>query len=128
MKPVHRRTVLLGALAATATPAFAQGKGEVIIATTGGLMEKSLQDDFYKRFETETGIRVRSVPIELPDQWARAMAGARSGSVPFDIRSRKRPSRPAPPDGLFTGRLTLLRAWQLDHLLRRRPDERNRSS
>jgi spermidine/putrescine-binding protein len=87
MKPVSRRSVALGALslaAAGASPAFAQSK-EVIIATTGGLMEKSLQENFYKRFEADTGIRVRSVPIELPDQWARAAAGARSGKVPFDI-------------------------------------------
>ncbi|BBK36918.1 ABC transporter substrate-binding protein [Allostella sp. ATCC 35155] len=83
---VSRRAILAGAavLAALAQPAFAQ-KGEVVIATTGGLMEKSLQEHFYKRFEAETGIRVRSVPIELPDQWARAVAGARSGNVPFDI-------------------------------------------
>jgi len=52
---------------------------------TAGLMEKSLQDHFYKRFETEQGIRVRSVPIELPDQWARAVAAARTNTAPFDI-------------------------------------------
>jgi mannopine transport system substrate-binding protein len=76
---------LTAAGATLGTPAFAQGKGEVIIATTGGLMTTALQDNFYKRFEAETGIRVRAVPIELPDQWARAEAGARSGSVPFDV-------------------------------------------
>lgn len=87
MSRVSRRGLLFGAmaLAATALPAAAQQKGEVIIATTGGLMERSLQEHFYKRFESETGIRVRSVPIELPDQWARAVAGSRSGNVPFDI-------------------------------------------
>ena len=80
------RRALLGiaVLAASAGAAFAQSK-EVIIATTGGLMERSLQEHFYKRFEQETGIRVRSVPIELPDQWARAVAGTRSGNVPFDV-------------------------------------------
>ena len=26
-----------------------------------------------------------SVPIELPDQWARAVAAARTGTAPFDI-------------------------------------------
>lgn len=83
---MNRRSILgAAALASVARPAFAQSKGDVIIATTGGLMEKSLQEHFYKRFESETGIRVRSVPIELPDQWARAVAGARSGNVPFDI-------------------------------------------
>ena len=88
---ISRRNVVAGGLALSAValagwslPAAAQ-KGDVIIATTGGLMEKSLQEHFYKRFEAETGIRVRSVPIELPDQWARAVAGARSGNVPFDI-------------------------------------------
>ena len=74
------------AAAAAAAPAggIAQTK-EVIVAATGGLMERSLQEHFYKRFEAQTGIRVRSVPIELPDQWARAIAGARAGNVPFDI-------------------------------------------
>ena len=53
---VSRRNVLAGALvlSALALPAAAQ-KGDVIIATTGGLMEKSLQEHFYKRFEAETG-------------------------------------------------------------------------
>ncbi|WP_019015441.1 extracellular solute-binding protein [Elioraea tepidiphila] len=82
---MKRRAFTAAALAAFATrPALAQ-RGEVIIATTAGLMERSLQEHFYRRFERDTGIRVRSVPIELPDQWARAVAGARTGNVPFDI-------------------------------------------
>jgi mannopine transport system substrate-binding protein len=82
---MNRRSLAGLALATLAArPALAQ-RNEVIIATTGGLMERSLQEHFYRRFERETGIRVRSVPIELPDQWARAVAGARAGSVPFDI-------------------------------------------
>ncbi len=51
-------------------------------------MERSLQEHFYKRFEEQTGIKVRSVPIELPDQWARARAGQRSGNIPFERRHR----------------------------------------
>lgn len=86
---IHRRGFIAAAglsAAALATRARAQrGQGEVIIATTGGLMERSLQEHFYRRFEQEAGIRVRSVPIELPDQWARARAGQRSGNIPFDI-------------------------------------------
>jgi mannopine transport system substrate-binding protein len=87
---MKRRTVLAGGIGLGATAALPAGMAlaqakEVIIATTAGLMERALQDHFYKRFETETGIRVRSVPIELPDQWARAVAGARTGSSPFDI-------------------------------------------
>ncbi|KAA2212965.1 extracellular solute-binding protein [Teichococcus oryzae] len=85
---IQRRTLLAAsALTALGAPrlARAQNAGEVIIATTGGLMERSLQEHFYRRFQRETGIRVRSVPIELPDQWARAQAGRRSGNIPFDI-------------------------------------------
>lgn len=82
---MNRRALLAAAaLAAAARPALAQSR-EVIIATTAGLMERSLQEHFYRRFERDTGIRVRSVGIELPDQWARAVAGARTGNVPFDI-------------------------------------------
>jgi spermidine/putrescine-binding protein len=86
---MNRRTLLLASAAVSgaalvARPALAQSR-EVIIATTAGLMERSLQEHFYRRFERDTGIRVRSVGIELPDQWARAVAGARTGNVPFDI-------------------------------------------
>ncbi len=84
-----RRSLMIAAGAAATLPvlrrAGAQGAGEVIIATTGGLMTDALQANFYKRFEAETGIRVHAVAIELPDQWARAQAGARSGTVPFDV-------------------------------------------
>jgi mannopine transport system substrate-binding protein len=87
-RQVTRRKVLAGALGATTLAvggrALAQSQ-EVIVATTGGLMERSLQEHFYKRFEAQTGIKVRSVPIELPDQWARARAGQRSGNIPFDV-------------------------------------------
>ncbi len=63
----------------------AQDKGEVIISTTAGLMENSLIEHFYGRFEQETGIRVRSVGQEIPQQWARVIAGARNNQVPFDV-------------------------------------------
>ena len=36
-------------------------------------MTNSLQTHFYKRFEAETGIRVRAIAIELPDQWAHSL-------------------------------------------------------
>lgn len=86
---IVRRRSLIAAAAATALfpgiAAHAQGGGELIIATTGGPMTGSLQAHFCKRFEAETGIRIRAVAIELPDQWARAVAGARTGTVPFDV-------------------------------------------
>jgi mannopine transport system substrate-binding protein len=83
-----RRSLIAAAGAAAVLPSPRSARaagGEVIIATTGGLMTTSLQTHFYKRFEAETGIKVRAVAIELPDQWARAIAGARTGSVPFDV-------------------------------------------
>lgn len=85
---ITRRGLIAAAAAAAVLPTFRSAKaagGDVIIATTGGMMTNSLQAHFYKRFEAETGIRVRAVAIELPDQWARAIAGARTGSVPFDV-------------------------------------------
>jgi len=88
---VNRRDFLaLGAVALArpvlTRPALARpGSGEVVIATSGGLLEDSLRDHFYRRFEDETGLRVRSVAIELPEQWARVMAGRREGAIPFDV-------------------------------------------
>jgi len=98
------RRHLLGTAAALAAtgPARAQGGGEVVIATTGGLMTNSLQQYFYKRFEQQTGIRVRAVPIELPDQWARIQAGARSGNVPFDVVTATPPDLIQHADELVT--------------------------
>jgi mannopine transport system substrate-binding protein len=83
-----RRKLIAAAGALAALPAWRSARAassEVIVATTGGMMTSSLQAHFYKRFEAETGIRVRAVPIEVPDQWARAIAGARTGNVPFDV-------------------------------------------
>lgn len=83
-----RRSLIAAAGAVAAFPALRSARadpGEVIVATTGGLMTNSLQTHFYKRFEAETGIRIRAVAIEIPDQWARAIAGERTGNVPFDV-------------------------------------------
>ena len=102
MKTISRRTLLGTALAAAALPARAQGKGEVVIATTGGLMTNALQDNFYKRFEQTTGIRVRAVPIELPDQWARMQAGRSNGNVPFDVVTATPPDMIQHADELVT--------------------------
>src|ERR1700716_1057449 len=83
-----RRDLVAAAGAAALLANFRSARaagGEGVIATTAGVMTNSLQAHFYKRFEGETGIKVRAVAIELPDQWARAVAGARAGTVPFDI-------------------------------------------
>ena len=82
---ITRRAAMAGAATLPFASTAKAASGEVIIATTGGLMTNSLQSHFYKRFEADTGIRVRAIAIELPDQWARAIAGARTGNVPFDV-------------------------------------------
>lgn len=68
--------------AATALPASAD---EVVIATTGGLMRNSLEASMYKPFTEATGIEVVPVDIEVPDQWAKAEAMARSGKMEYDV-------------------------------------------
>ena len=99
---LSRRTLLAATVLPIATGANAQDKGEVVIATTGGLMTNSLQDSFYKRFEQATGIHVRAVAIELPDQWARVQAGQRSGNMPFDVVTATPPDLIQHADELVT--------------------------
>jgi len=72
------------ALAVAAGPALAQKK-EVVIAATGGTMERALVEQFYKPFEEATGMPVNKVTTELPAQWARVQANARTGRQQFDI-------------------------------------------
>ena len=99
---LSRRQLLAGtALLAAPSIAHAEG-GEVVIATTGGLMTNSLEKYFYERFQKETGIRIRAVPIELPDQWARLKAGASSGNVPFDVVTATPPDLIQHADELVT--------------------------
>jgi mannopine transport system substrate-binding protein len=73
---ITRRTAMAGAATLPFVSTAKAAGGEVIIATTGGLMTNSLQSHFYKRFEAETGIRVRAIAIEL----VRAPATCRSMS------------------------------------------------
>jgi len=86
---VNRRGLLLASAlgaAALACPALVRAApGEVVIAAPGGLMESGLRRHFYDRFADESGIRVRSVPIERPEQWARVRDGRRDGTLPFDV-------------------------------------------
>lgn len=68
------------------TPAQAQDLGkEVVIATTGGLMRNMLEEHMYAPFAKATGVEVIPFDIEVPDQWARAEAMARTGNMEFDI-------------------------------------------
>ncbi|BBK42564.1 ABC transporter substrate-binding protein [Allostella vacuolata] len=74
----------VGALTVGTGAAYAQKK-EVVIAATGGTMERALVEHFYKPFEEATGIPVNKVTTELPSQWARVQANARTGRQQYDI-------------------------------------------
>lgn len=68
------------------TTAYAQDRSkEVVIATTGGLMRNALEKNMYKPFAEASGMAVVPVDIEVPDQWAKAEAMARSGKMDYDI-------------------------------------------
>lgn len=68
------------------TGASAQGlEKELVIATTGGLMEKTLVQYFYTPFSKAKGVEVVPAAIEVPDQWAKVQAMSRSGGMEFDI-------------------------------------------
>ncbi|WP_265289062.1 ABC transporter substrate-binding protein [Verminephrobacter eiseniae] len=73
---------------AAAAPAQALEKGlekELVIATTGGQMEKMLVQHFYAPFSKASGVEVVPAAHELPDQWAKVQAMARGGAMEFDI-------------------------------------------
>jgi mannopine transport system substrate-binding protein len=78
--------LLAASLAAPNALAEEQDLGEeVVYATTGGLMRNMLEEHMYIPFEKETGVEIIPFDIEVPDQWARAEAMARTGNVEFDI-------------------------------------------
>ena len=81
----NSRLLLAAGLLLAAMPALPASADEVVIATTGGLMRNSLEASFYKPFTKATGIEVVPVDIEVPDQWAKAKAMARSGKMEYDI-------------------------------------------
>jgi spermidine/putrescine-binding protein len=58
---------------------------ELVIATTGGLMEKTLVQHFYTPFSKAKGVEVVPAAIEVPDQWAKVQAMSRGGGMEFDI-------------------------------------------
>lgn len=87
MRTKHLIAGLAAAALAVSAPAMAQDLGDevVVYATTGGLMRNMLEEYIYIPFEEETGAEIIPFDIEVPDQWARAEAMARTGSVEFDI-------------------------------------------
>lgn len=71
-------------LVGTFSTSFASAD-ELVIATTGGQMRNALEKNMYLPFTKATGIMVVPVDIEVPDQWAKAEAMARSGKMEYDI-------------------------------------------
>lgn len=74
---------------------------EVVIATTGGLMRKMLEQHLYVPFTKATGTEIVPFDIEVPDQWARAEGMTRSGNVEFDIVTATAPDLLARADMLM---------------------------
>ncbi len=58
---------------------------ELVIATTGGLMEKNLIQYFYTPFSKAKSVEVIPAAIEVPDQWAKVQAMLQSGKMEFDL-------------------------------------------
>lgn len=80
MRRTPRPLALSAAALLAAWPATAQDLGtEVVYATTGGLMRNMLEEHMYIPFEAATGVAIVPFDIEVPDQWARAEAMARTG-------------------------------------------------
>ena len=75
-------------VAMTGAMALAHGQAlekELVIASTGGTMEKNLVQFFYGPFEKAKGVQVIPAANELPDQWAKAQAMNKAGKMEFDI-------------------------------------------
>jgi mannopine transport system substrate-binding protein len=88
-RPARFRTAAAAALctlaawaAHAAPPALEK---ELVIATTGGLMEKNLVQYFYTPFSKAKGVEVIPAAIEVPDQWAKVQAALQGGKGEFDI-------------------------------------------
>ncbi|MGY4501853.1 mannopine transport system substrate-binding protein [Bradyrhizobium sp. GM24.11] len=66
------------------TAAVAQS-GEVVVATTGGVYDRTLKEVWFEPFTTATGIKVSTVTATDSEQRARAQAMANAGQVTWDI-------------------------------------------
>ncbi|XHM74924.1 ABC transporter substrate-binding protein (plasmid) [Mesorhizobium sp. ANAO-SY3R2] len=84
---------------AASMPSHAQQLEEqLVIATTGGAMGNTLEKYFYEPFGKANNVEVVPFAIEVPDQWARAEAMARSGNIEFDIVTATAPDLVARKD------------------------------
>ena len=66
------------------TAAVAQS-GEVVVATTGGVYDRTLKEVWFEPFTKATGIKVSTVTATDSEQRARAQAMANAGQVTWDI-------------------------------------------
>ncbi|MVT66081.1 extracellular solute-binding protein [Bradyrhizobium pachyrhizi] len=72
-------------LAVLLTTAAAAQSGEVIVATTGGVYDKTLKEVWFEPFTKATGIKVSTITATDSEQRARAQAMANAGQVTWDI-------------------------------------------
>ncbi|MET4493263.1 ABC transporter substrate-binding protein [Bradyrhizobium sp. LA7.1] len=76
------RQIGLSLLLSTATVAQ---PGEVVVATTGGVYDRTLKEVWFEPFTKATGIKVSTVTATDSEQRARAQAMANAGQVTWDI-------------------------------------------
>src|SRR5262245_53163426 len=81
--------VIFAAAAIHAVAAAAQQKLEdvLVIQTTGGAFEKALDEDFYKKFTAETGVRIVKVAATYDEMRAKVKAMVEAGRPEWDIVS-----------------------------------------
>ncbi|GLR90244.1 ABC transporter substrate-binding protein [Bradyrhizobium iriomotense] len=72
-------------LAILLTTAAAAQPAEVIVATTGGIYDRTLKEVWFEPFTKATGIKVSTVSATDSEQRARAQAMANAGQVTWDI-------------------------------------------
>ena len=83
-----RRGILAGAVGVSSFAIGGRAKAatkEVVIVASPGIQGDSIKKNFFEPFEAATGIKVRSSPMEINDQWARVRAAKMGGKVPFDL-------------------------------------------
>lgn len=78
--------LLLGILPfGTSAKAAEKLEDSLVIATTGGLMETTLEKFFYAPFAEKFDVEIVPFAVEVPDQWARIEGMKRSGNYEFDV-------------------------------------------
>ena len=71
--------VAAGSVATAQDSGSAELEDQVVILTGGGAFEEAFIDNFYGRFEEETGVDVVPVAVPPADQWAKIKADVEAG-------------------------------------------------